>query len=188
MLELQEIYPKVGDEGFMDFIQDAVAAYVRDVGILCLSETSQCPVMYYHYADAHRGMCLKFRTSLDYFASSEQVEYSKQHPEIDYFSDDDGTEFKRLFLTKYESWSYEKEWRIVDFSSTYSAGKSRFPLYPSELLEGVIFGYLMPREDRLRIVRLLNDAGRAVPFFEAKLQAKSYELEVLEWAPDYFNN
>lgn len=147
--QYQDEFPDVGDNGFDDFVQYSVTEYVRDVGILCLSETGSCPVMFYHYADAHRGICMRFRTNSGYFAMAESVSYGTDYPEIDYFAADDGSEFERIFLRKYKSWSYEREWRVVDFSNKYPDKTSRLLEYESHLLDSVIFGYLMSEEEKI---------------------------------------
>jgi hypothetical protein len=179
----QTQFPNVGDDNFSDSLRDAITDDIRDVGILCLSETDRCPVMFYHYGDAHRGACLKFRANADYFVDAEPVQYVTAYPEIDYLACDDGTEFKRIFMSKYESWQYEKEWRVVYFEQQHLNAHSRRLTYTSELLEAVIFGYRMPEEERVRVSDLLSQAGRHVSLLEAQLKAKSFELNVVEWQP-----
>lgn len=170
-------YPNVNEE-FWKFAHEIVEHYVRDVGVLCLTETGQCPVMYYHYADAHRGICLKYR-SADLFSYVEPVEYTVDYPRVDFFADDEGGDFKKLFLTKYVSWQYEKEWRLVEFSRDFTL-EPRHLVYPASLLEGVIFGMHLPQSSRERIEELLRAGGRHVTLFEAKLRPGSFLLDIIE--------
>lgn len=173
--------PEVGADGFDDFVQSQMTEHVRDVGILCLSETGSCPVMFYHYADAHTGICMRFRTTSDYFAMAEKVNYCTDYPEIDYFADDDGSEFETIFLKKYKSWDYEREWRVVDFNNKFSDKASRLVEYEPQLLDAVIFGYLMEDEEKRRITSLLRSANRTANLLQAKLKPRSFELEVVPW-------
>ncbi|WP_148654561.1 DUF2971 domain-containing protein [Paraburkholderia caribensis] len=156
----------------------ALAADIRDrlVGVLCLSECERDPVMYYHYADKHKGMCLKFK-ALDFFQHAELVEYSSTYPVVDYFdSSNNEQQFRKIFLTKYEGWRYEHEYRVVNF---HQNPKERSAKYPRILLEGVIFGYLMPNADRDYAKGLLEQRGSLVTLYEAKVSSERYLMDIV---------
>lgn len=145
------------------------------VGVLCLSECERDPVMFYHYGDGHKGMCLKFRT-LDFFEHAEPVQYGLDYPVVDYFDDKDNLrQFERIFLTKYRGWGYEHEWRVINFQQDQA---QRLTSYPVQLLEGVIFGYLMSQEDRDYAMRLLQQRGSPVTLHEAKVSDEHYLLDI----------
>lgn len=146
-----------------------------DVGVLCLSECGCDPVMFYHYGDKHRGMCLQFRTA-DYFSYAEPVQYSEEYPSIQYFdSSANEKQFEQIFLTKYSGWKYEHEQRVINFEQHKTP---RLCEYPPKLLEGVIFGYLMPEEDRLQVVRLLEQRGHTVQIYVAEVSRDHYLLDI----------
>ncbi|WP_321964982.1 DUF2971 domain-containing protein [Paraburkholderia sp. J7] len=145
------------------------------VGVLCLSENDRDPVMFYHYAAGHTGMCLKFR-SLDFFAFAEPVQYGMDYPVVDFFDDTDKqSQFERIFLTKYQGWEYEHEWRVINFRKDPA---KRLTAYPIELLEGVIFGRLMSPEDRDYATNLLKQRGSPVTLYEAKLNDRHFLLDI----------
>ena len=90
---------------------------VEDVetGLICFSEDWTSPVMWSHYADKHRGMCLGFdvaRTAVNpvrYFDKRLRAELGK-----------DGNPFvvsaeiqEALRHTKCQEWSYEREHRLL---------------------------------------------------------------------------
>jgi hypothetical protein len=176
VLEYVKMYPTV-DEAFFERAHTVLSADLqRLVGVLCLSECERDPVMFYHYGDKHRGMCLKFRSGA-FFEHAEPVEYSADFPVIDFFDErDHEAQFKRIFLTKYDGWKYEREHRVVNFTQDPDG---RLTDYPSELLEGVIFGYLMPQEDRDYATELLKQRGSPVTLYEATLGREQYLLDIV---------
>lgn len=164
------------DPQFLEIAQSVLSNKVRNVGVLCLSECERDPVMFYHYGDKHHGMCLKFRSN-DFFTHADAVQYGMDYPVVEFFDDEDNQgQFEKIFLTKYQGWSYEHEWRIVDFEQDPAL---RLRTYPSELLEGVIFGYKMPQEDRDRAIYLLRQRGHPVKLYEAKVNEAHYLLDIV---------
>lgn len=76
-------------------------------GMLCFSAGWDNPLLWSHYADRHKGICLGFDVRDELV---EQVSYVKtraamKHP----FTEE---KMRRLLFTKYVGWSYEDEWRL----------------------------------------------------------------------------
>ncbi|TDN62327.1 DUF2971 domain-containing protein [Paraburkholderia sp. BL10I2N1] len=176
--EYQQQYPAFNDE-LCEIGHQLLSSDLRSrlVGVLCLSECERDPVMFYHYGDKHKGMCLKFRT-LDFFEHANPVDYRAMYPVVNYFdSTDNEAQYGTIFLTKYEGWEYEHEYRIVNFDQHRSP---RLTSYPPELLEGVIFGYLMPQEDRDYARGLLEKRGTPVTLYEAKIGREQYLMDIVQ--------
>lgn len=93
----------------------------RSVRLSCFSETPDNQLMWGHYADGCRGICVEYNLCwLDddtealkrllpvHYTDAKKV---KEKPTfIHYIEDDPCTS---LFITKSNEWSYEKEWRII---------------------------------------------------------------------------
>lgn len=77
--------------------------------LYCLTTKPDCPLMWGHYADHHRGVCLEFNAMALDIASAIQVEYHDQYP---CFSLSDDTDLSSLH-SKSSDWSYEQEYRLV---------------------------------------------------------------------------
>jgi hypothetical protein len=83
--------------------------------VLCFSRSWSNPVIWSHYAEKHRGVCLGFDVPDDCLL---EVGYSTGRLEVQLERDlqDDGTvttEFSRkLLTTKFEDWRYEDEVRM----------------------------------------------------------------------------
>lgn len=91
----------------------------RGVGILSLSESSDEPLMWAHYADSHRGLLIAFneehsffhrrRSPNDEFHFLRKVVYADTPPAPSAL----GVDGNALFITKGTRWSYEREWRML---------------------------------------------------------------------------
>jgi hypothetical protein len=93
--------------------------YFGKKGILCFSDNWQSPVMWAHYADKHKGVCLGFDIGeLNGEPLAYPVSYSAERLQfqIDQEKDLLGIDeryVRALLYTKAQQWSYEREYRIV---------------------------------------------------------------------------
>jgi len=83
--------------------------YSKVMGFLCFSSKNYDPVQWAHYADNHCGMCMEFDIS---DALPVKIKYQNNPIEIDISN----RKWKDLFIestiTKYQHWSYEREFRV----------------------------------------------------------------------------
>jgi len=81
-----------------------------ETGLLCFSSDWTNPVLWSHYGARHRGICLGFDIEGDL---PRQVKYQPERLEPKLNSSTVDSELADLLLcTKFESWSYEREWRV----------------------------------------------------------------------------
>lgn len=86
-------------------------------GILCFSATWRNPMLWSHYADRHKGMCLGFEIPDHYLA---KVFYSKNRLDLPFevnaqnWANDPGSiqKMQTLINTKSVHWRYEQEYRL----------------------------------------------------------------------------
>lgn len=93
-------------------------SFVRDMalqfGVICFSRQWHNPVLWSHYADKHRGMCLGFDVSDQ---SLMNVNYrgarlpNKIKTDLDYGGLDEN-DVQEILTTKFNDWKYEKELRV----------------------------------------------------------------------------
>lgn len=86
--------------------------------VYCLTLSSDNLLMWSHYANNHRGICLEFDTNNSVFGSAWNVEYHEEYP---YSPWDNNFDVMRLALTKAKCWMYEREYRVL--SETDGLGK-----------------------------------------------------------------
>ncbi len=189
--------------------------------VACFMDDCTNPVVWGHYADGHKGACLKFRTkeidgspSIDLRCivgwgssgamygyrtfSFRKINYSNQFPAIDFFrsigrlpvgqlmeqwytnqagndsqcaihfkNKDTKEDWRKNYWNNYDSsffiklkdWEYEQEQRLFLSSGldTYSDPKTRKLKYRFEDLEAIIFGVRTPVEDKVKIIKIIEE-------------------------------
>lgn len=160
-----------------EFSEEMIKDSTKNWRVYCLSETCENIQMWAHYADGHKGFCLKFLNAeneplvvgpnsdaFKYIGMAPmQVQYSDRFPIINRILDDDRTSQKKACLTKASGWSYEKEWRMVD---TGGPGPRCFS---PRFLKSVIFGCKMSGHHKQQIRKLCEGRDPAVTFHEARI-------------------
>lgn len=91
------------------------------MGISCLSESDESLLMWAHYANNHRGICVEYDlmeinnqlhfTPVPIIYSNERVCFNNLN--TDTAENDAFAFFLRSITSKSEEWSYEREWRII---------------------------------------------------------------------------
>ncbi len=87
-------------------MRDAIRQLTADHGLVCLSAGWRDPVIWAHYSDKHRGICLGFDVKEQ---NVKRVEYV---PERLPFPDEPGPkDSDTMLFTKFDNWAYEQEIR-----------------------------------------------------------------------------
>lgn len=149
--------------------------FIQTIGIHSLSRIPSDILMWSHYADSHKGFCIKiFDDENDFFISRAQaVTYSDEYPIVNPIIDDDQVRLEKSLLTKAEHWNYEEEWRIID--PVDGPGIKRFSPH---LLVGVIFGCRMSEDHKRLIQEWCNDRETDVVFYQAREASRRYALDI----------
>jgi len=126
-------------------------------GVFSLSETWKSPLMWSHYADEHRGICVEYDTTqiphpnispVDYriprgVKASDLVKWKMEaSPEAE------RRVYNTYFFAKSSEWKYEKEWR--DVHQTSGVTDTRFPI------TGIYFGLRCDPAIITSVVKLFN--------------------------------
>jgi hypothetical protein len=80
--------------------------------VYCLGPDSGNLLMWAHYADNHRGVCLEFDTRDEVMCFPLRVEYSAQFPVMRAYTTDLVDNLVPL-LSKSDVWAYEREYRLI---------------------------------------------------------------------------
>lgn len=129
--------------------------------LACFSEEGDNIIMWSHYANSHKGVCLEYEPQLldksnpehsSILTSIRKVWYSNLR-----FEDKEG-----LFspFVKSNAWNYEKEWRL--FKESFDPEKIKFPCLKSVYL-GMNFGYQTNELDR--IIKALSNKTRKIELY-----------------------
>src|ERR1035441_10393936 len=86
--------------------------------IYCLTPLPSSTLMWSHYADNHRGLCLEFSTNNNVFRCAQRIVYRSKYPVWHPHTLLLETNIEEALLTKSRDWRYEKEYRVVARRST----------------------------------------------------------------------
>ncbi len=142
-------------------------------GVYCLSAVNADILMWSHYADAHRGICLGFRAGArDYFfRRSQEVKYFESYPSTRIF-DPDEKRMETALLAKSAHWSYEKEYRIIELrgSGVYH--------FPDHLLVEVILGCQINDDDAKSVIEWANTRNDRPRVYRARKKNREFGLSI----------
>ena len=82
-------------------------------GLLCFSTSWRDPVLWSHYANSHKGLCLGFDVPDSLLLSVIYLKSRSSFADLLPSASNSGTEPGALFHTKFEHWKYEDEVRRV---------------------------------------------------------------------------
>jgi len=155
-----------------------IEKFLKTNGVTCFSETNDNLLMWSHYANRGRGFCLEFDTKFTPFEKIRQVEYSSEFPEIDLTEsllENNYDELLRLYCTKSEHWSYEREWRGI-----HKEADKAFT-YETACLTSVYFGTEVSA-DVLEIVCLvLQGQNSSVRFYRGRRNSAKFLVDFEEF-------
>ena len=122
------------------------------VRVMCLTASSDANLMWSHYSDSHKGIVLGFdwrKLPRPVF----RVQYKNELSLSEFGAGVFGWEVDQRFRTKATEWSYEKEWRIFDY--TTDAAQSVF-VSLRDALSSITFGSQTSAAVRTRVLELAN--------------------------------
>ena len=157
-------------------------------GVVCLAGSANSTLMWSHYGDEHRGICIGYSVPADtvnlhkvVYGGSREVKASK----VAAMLEEDETARREVdeavLLRKAASWRYEREWRLIGLRGLHDS--------PLEL-EEIIFGMRCENSTKFVMVKILEQRKRAVKFYEIResrtFKLKKYALdteELLQYFP-----
>lgn len=166
---------------FADFIFMSIDA--KYYGIWSASKTSTSPVLWGHYADNHKGVCLEYQVTTEenksqlHFAEESpfdvvQVKYTSKP--IDIFAIEPSSLLKltnTIINTKYDKWEYEQEIRLIN----HNQGLAKFE---KKALKSIIFGHRTTPKEKYALCKLLAHLKYDLEMFVSKIQPDKYEMKI----------
>ncbi len=145
------------------------------VSVCCFSRDQNNILMWSHYADGHKGLCLEFDTSedTDFFrpvGRYRSVKYSNKCKADNYLRDTAGT-LHNMICTKSKYWKYENEVRIMRLNKPKGLQE-----YNKRTLKSVTFGCRTTDSDIALTRKILGDT---VEYKRCELDEKSRRLKIV---------
>ena len=157
--ELRQIRKKLNDER----------------GLLCFSEDWIDPVLWTHYGAKHQGICLGFDVEE---GLATKIEYrDSRFGDVDARGKTSDEILDLLIHTKFESWKYEKEWRVLlDLADATCEGDLHFlkgsdRLRLTEVVLGAQCG--MSHEEVRKVVLVHHPSANTI---QARLALRSFHI------------
>ncbi|WP_323923514.1 DUF2971 domain-containing protein [Aeromonas caviae] len=157
-------------------------------GVSCFSKDGKNMLMWSHYGDEHKGICIGYSKNRKPIPDIKPVIYGK-HGVIKTSSlynafvkndkDEQTIIENEILLKKSRTWQYEKEYRLIS-----NIGLQDSPL----MLEEITFGLRCPTEVRHTIIKMMEGRQPSINYYEMALTNKSANLikrpfdEYCEWS------
>jgi hypothetical protein len=120
-------FKQIMDKVIQGINYDTTKQFNKGIGaalrVGCFSESNDSIVMWSHYADNHKGLCIEYETRLLSLPNAigllHPVNYHPEHFDAtEYFRSDDYNNWMLWIAACHKSpeWSYEREWRYIDTS------------------------------------------------------------------------
>jgi hypothetical protein len=162
-----------------EVMQQRVTQFVHQIGICCFSEHDDILLMWSHYADKHRGVCLKFDMPENdpFFNVPIKVHYPSRFPHFDFIEmrKDSHSLLQFLVGTKSADWQYEAEIRIARGMGMHDVFRGAIKFDKKRLTE-VIFGYKAGPEAIERIKSQVVSDGYDCLFYKMILKRDDFGL------------
>jgi hypothetical protein len=164
-----DVWTKCVDEMKRDLLNDIR----QNVGVSCFSSVNNDILMWSHYADHHRGICLVFNRADGnrVFKNAIRVLYTQQRPVLNLIRDDKKMAMEKALCTKAVHWQYEHEWRWL-----YQVpGVHRFEL---EMLAGIILGAKISEDHKHRVLTMVRTRRLPLEVYQAEIDSARFELQI----------
>ena len=139
-------------------------------GLLCFTKGWKSPVMWGHYADRHRGICLGFDVRDGLAKNVEYVSSRLKWP------DNAGEEFMgRVICTKFKHWSYEEEYRLYVNLDECEDGLYFYKFSEQLVLKQVIVG-AASTATRADVTSALGEIANTVQVVKARAAFRSFRV------------
>lgn len=149
-------------------------------GLICMSRRWSHPLLWAHYAEKHKGMCLGFEIIGG--TTFNKVKYSKERPTIEdigygCFDDLKDSDLQKLIHKKFAAWRYEsEECALVKLQKTKEDGDHHFLPFANNLrLVKVIFGQksTVSADD---LAKALGQHSEKVAVIKARAAHKTFKV------------
>lgn len=159
-------YRALREECMYDDILESLKKYYCNYGVLSLTKKFDSPLMWSHYADQHRGLCIEYSVVDDSGVTPLKVDYHaprsisarKIFDWIKNNSDSvDNDITQRYFLSKAKEWEYENEWRCISTSK----GVDWCPFK----ISSIFFGMRCDSSIVATIIKLMSSMENNISYF-----------------------
>lgn len=167
-----------GNDGFTWHLeQNQRYALFQSTTICSFTDKNNNSLMWSHYTNNHRGICVKYsHTLFDMLSKAkgslgyDKVQYSDTPPLIDTLESPD-SKIKKMIFNKQSEWQYEQEHRVVLLSNN----DTDFVPIEHKYFEGIYIGSKADKETTSNTIGICNKYN--IPYYYGITNGKTYEVE-----------
>lgn len=162
------------DHKWGETIAPIISDKINSSKICCFTSNEHNILMWSHYGDSHKGLCLKFDVlkDLNFFLTPLPVNYRRDYPKFNYLRNQPNI-VHDMILSKSIHWSYESEIRVI------KQGLEGALNFDKSSLTEVIFGCNCCYNDINKIKDILIKNSYNVVLKQARVNSNLYELDIL---------
>lgn len=157
--------------------KDMVTGFSEEFRVYCFGTDAGNLLMWSHYADGHKGICIEFNTNNNVIGTAYRVEYSNEYPVWRL----DNPDRMSYLLTKADVWEYEKEYRLIaqqcenTTSKECLATENNYLKLPENSVLSIIVGCNGPYEE---VCSLLDEVAPDIPVKKAMRVPNKFEVMI----------
>lgn len=155
-------------------VNDQIEKLANQIGISCFTTVANNLMMWSHYANSHKGLCLKFDITKDplFFDDISEVIYTDTFEpiEVDLEHGKELENFKSLFLTKSQIWKNEKELRLIRVKG------GPYPI-KSTALVSITFGINISKKFQKAIIDTTKNNYPHLEYYQARPFPNAFDLQ-----------
>ena len=156
-------------------IEEIFNRLVNSAGICCFTTNEKDLLMWSHYSDSHKGVCLKFDTFKDpeFFVNPLPIKYANEYPEYSHLTNSQQL-VQSTVLSKSLDWKYEDEVRVIKINE-----HGLKPFAKKALIE-IIFGCKSSQQDIAEIIELATTNDFKITFKRAERKNREFSLKFID--------
>ncbi len=172
--KIKELAQKAQNNSIFDNFPNS---HMDEIGVFCMTEKKDNILMWSHYADGHKGICLEFQPipTSPFFVIAQEMNYEYKYSKPNMLRSTKDEKMLAVLLTKSKDWEYEKEWRIINHDNGPGIYK-----FPTELLTGVILGCSIVEKFKNLIINLALSRNPKPKIYQAKKKKDDFGLDIIE--------
>jgi len=158
---------------------------IEKYGIFSMTTENKNILMWSHYADSHKGICLRFNCSrfLDFIRNDclrnellivwDKIDYQTEYPLLNPFELNDNEVVLKSLLIKSCNWKYENEFRFILFDNP-----DRALIIPDGIIDQIIIGCNILSENKNKLVELAK--LKKIELLQAIIKRNSFGLDIIK--------
>lgn len=163
-------------KGYQQEFVRKIGSLMEQSSVYSLSANPTDILMWAHYANSHKGVCLRFHAEplAKQFILLAPVVYALERPEVFIGEEEAIPLLEKMLLTKSLMWQYEQEWRILGYK------QNRGPrTLPAGCLTGVVMGSKIDGADKAEVISMVKKSQTPVALYQAKCHDRKFQIDFL---------